>query len=125
MRISAVVVCLFLGLGLGTSGATAAMGPGTQPKSSWNDMQTFEYNIGRMAGGLQLCRRFEMAGELQAIADLTPYGKLGMRKMRAFDGLGGCGSLASNAEKILGDKETLIEYLQIKYDCSREDCVTR
>lgn len=123
MRISAIAVCLLLGLSAGD--ASAAAGPGTQPQSSWNDMQTLEYNIGRIAGGLQLCNRFTMAREMQEIADLTPYGKLGVRKMLVYDSMRGCGSLANNAETILGDKDKLMEYLKIKYDCSGEVCVAR
>ncbi|MEQ8356849.1 MAG: hypothetical protein RH942_15005 [Kiloniellaceae bacterium] len=105
--------------------AEAATGPGTQPKESWDKMQTFEYNIGRIAGGLELCRRYEMSREIQAIADLTPYGKLGMAKMRIFDGMRGCGGLAENAKSVLGDKEKLIEYMKIRHDCSRGDCLER
>jgi len=123
MRFLAVVFALFVGLAANV--AEAAMGAGTRPKASWDDMQTFEYNIGRMAGGLQLCRRFEMAKQMGAIAELTPYGKLGMRKMRAFDGLRGCGGLANNAEDLLKDKDKLIDYMKAKYDCSGEECVER
>ena len=123
MRFTAVVLALFLGLAANV--AEAAMGAGTRPKESWDKMQTFEYNIGRIAGGLELCRRFDMAGDMRAIAKLTPYGKLGMRKMRAFDGLRGCGGLANNAESLLEDKDKLIDYMKAKYDCSGEECVER
>jgi len=123
MRISAIVLMLFLGLA--ANEATAAVGAGTRPKASWDDMQAFEYNIGRIAGALQLCRRFDMAGQMRAIADLTPYGKLGMRKMRSFDAINGCGKVANNAESILGDKAKLMEYMKIKYSCSDGECVER
>lgn len=123
MRISAIVLMLFLGLA--ANEAAAATGASTRPKASWDDMQTFEYNIGRIAGALQLCRRYSMADEIREIAELTPYGKLGMRKMRSFDGINGCGSVASNAESILGDKSKLMEYMKIKYSCGDENCVER
>ncbi len=123
MRISAIVLMLFLGLA--ANEANAATGAGTRPKASWDDMQTFEYNIGRIAGALQICRRYDMADQMRAIADLTPYGKLGMRKMKTFDGIRGCGSVANNAESILGDKSKLMEYMKIKYSCSDGECVER
>ncbi len=123
MRNSAIFFMLFLGLA--ANEAAAAVGAGTRPKSSWDDMQTFEYNIGRIAGALHLCRRYSMADEMRQIADLTPYGKLGMRKMQSFDGINGCGSVASNAENILGDKSKLMEYMKIKYSCSDGECVER
>ena len=105
--------------------AQAATGTGARPPGSCDDMQQLEYNIGRIAIALDLCRRFSMSQEMQAIANLTPYGKLGMDKMRNFDGISGCGSIANNAEGLLGDKAKVIEYLKIKYDCSTADCIER
>jgi len=103
------------------------MGGGTQPKSSWDQMQTLEYNIGRIAGGLDLCRRYSLSQGMQSIAKLSPYGNLGMDKMRAFDAIrgGGCTSMAREAEKLLGDKDKLLDYLKAKYDCSEGNCVER
>ncbi len=66
-----------------------------------------------------------MSQEMQALANLAPCGKLGMDKMRSFDGISGCGSIASNAENLLGDKDKIIDYLKIKYDCSTADCIER
>jgi len=105
--------------------AKAATGPSTKPPGSWDDMQQLEYNIGRITVALDLCRRYGMSQEMQAIARLTPYGKLGMAKMRSFDGISGCGSVASSAEQLLDDKDKLIDYMKIKYDCSSGDCVER
>lgn len=123
MRFPSVTLILFLGLA--AHDAHAAAGADIRPRASWDNLQTLEYNIGKIAAGLQLYRHFDMAGELRAIADLTPYGQLGLRKVRAFDEIRGCGPLVNNAETILDDKDMLKDYLKIKYDCSSEECVKR
>lgn len=107
--------------------AQAGQGGGTQPLKSWDDMQTLEYDIGRIAGALDLCRRYSLSIELRSIANLSPYGKLGMSKMGAFDGIRGaaCARIADDAKSLLADKDKLEGYLKAKYDCSAGDCVER
>lgn len=112
---------------LQTGNAIAAVGPGQVPSESWNEMQKFEYYIGCLAGALNLCRRYRMYAEMRKRANLTPYGKIGLRAWSSYDDIvgAGCGRVAKDAEEILQDKDKLVDYLKAKYDCSSGDCVER
>ena len=126
MMKSLVAACLLVAsLGTGTAFAAAVSGHG--PSASWNEMQKFEYYIGDVAGALNLCRMYGKYAEMSQLAALTPYGKIGMKSRGPYDGIrgGSCGRISSAAEKILGDKEKLLDYLKAKYDCSSGKCVER
>lgn len=98
--------------------ALAATGPKVGPKDSWDDMQKFEYYIGQLGGALNLCNFFDLANQMQELANLTPYGKRGWNSLLAFDDIRGgrCNSYADSARKVLKDRERLIEYLGDKYN---------
>jgi len=123
MRAAFLISALLVGLSAGST--LAATGAGHGPQSSWNQMQKFEYYLGDLAGALNLCRRYSLYRELQALASLSPYGRKGIEAWLAYDGVRGCPGLSDQAEEILQDKAKILEYLKDKYDCSSGDCVER
>lgn len=104
--------------------AVAATGPKVGPKDSWDDMQKFEYNIGQLAGALNMCNNFGLSGRLRELSDLSPYGRQGWASLLGFDDLRGgrCNSYAESAEKLLDDRDKLWGYLTDKYDCPGGQC---
>ena len=105
--------------------ANAATAPGHGPKSSWNEMQKFEYYLGDLAGALNLCRRDGLYRELRELAVLTPYGQAGLDAWLSIDAVRGCPGLSNAAKDILKDKEEILDYLKARYDCSSGKCVER
>lgn len=122
--ISRLVFALLLMLAAAGS-AQAAAGAGHGPKSSWNEMQKFEYYLGDIAGALNLCRRNSLYQEMRSMAVLSPYGQAGLDAWLAYDGVRGCPGLSNTAEELLEDKEKILDYLKAKYDCSSGECVER
>ena len=127
IRLKASFFAAALAAALAASDAIAASSSTPGPQSSWTDMQKYEFNVGKLAGALNLCRRYSLHAELQKLASLSPYGRKGLKSLLSFDGLtvGGCARVKGYAEDVLRDKERLQEYLEGRYNCSTGDCVER
>ncbi len=120
----ALFFAAFAALWLMPSGAQAASGPGGGTPGNWTQMQKFEHYIGELSGALGICRNYDLASELKALADLSPYGRQGWAGMQSFDGIKGgyCGKIAADAKEILGDRDQLQAYLMEKYYCPAGRC---
>lgn len=118
MLAAVLAVCLSPAL------AVAATGPKVGPKESWDEMQKFEYQIGQLAGALNMCNSFGLSARLRELSDLSPYGRQGWASLLGFDDIRGgrCGSYADSAEKLLNDRDKLWGYLTEKYDCPGGEC---
>ena len=125
MKATVFLGLLLAGFSAGTAQAAAGAGPG--PSSSWNQMQKFEYYLGDMAGALNVCRMYGLHSEILELANLSPYGKRGYQGWAVYDDIRGavCGRVRNSAEKVLEDKDRLLEYLKSKYDCTSGNCVER
>ena len=107
--------------------AHAGAGGSLAPPDSWDEMQQLEYNIGLLAAGLNLCRRYSLSGELRALSKLSPYGQRGYRAAGAYDDINSaaCGGMVKSARQVLGDKKPLQQYLKAKYACNDGKCIER
>ena len=125
---------LLLGLGLALmaagggqiGGAQAGTLPGSGPNPNWTDMQKTEWYIGYMSKAAAICRFYDKASALSALASLSPYGRIGLRSFSG-DGFYGaaCQGIGEDADALLGDKSAFTEYFAAIYDCEAGgDCTT-
>jgi len=119
-RMLAAVLAVFISPAL----AAAATGPKVGAKDSWDEMQKFEYQIGQLAGALNMCNNFGLSARLRELSDLSPYGRKGWASLLSFDDIRGgrCGSYAESAKKLLDDRDKLRGYLTEKYHCPGGEC---
>ena len=104
--------------------AEAAAGSGHRPSEHWSEMQKLEFYMGRIAGALNICRKYALASELEELAGLSPYGRKGLASVQAYDSIKGgyCGKLAADGEALLADRDKFWAYLTDVYDCPGGEC---
>lgn len=79
------------------------------------DMQKSEYQIGTYSGWLRLCGYGSKASQISAFMKKSPYFRQGEKKMSKYDMGTGCTSSNEGIERILGEKDQWVRYLDITY----------
>src|SRR5690606_31673487 len=101
----------------------AAVGPVAGPNPNWTDMQKYEWYLGHMAIYAQMCGAYDEAAVLTRLARMSPYGSVGLGKMRG-DGVlrAACVGIVADAKDIVADASKLEESLEATYGCEGEGC---
>ncbi len=99
--------------------ADAATMPSSGPNPAWTESQKFEWYLGYMSDAASICRDYAAATQLAEVANLSPYGRIGLSAV-GVDGFNGaaCGRIRGRVKELLQKRETYIRYLTEKYDCS-------
>lgn len=100
-------------------GAQAGRLAAPGPNPDWTDNQKFEWYLGYMSKAATTCGNFSASNELNEIASLSPYGRIGLQGTSADRFTGpACGGILKRINELLQKKETYIRYLSESYDCS-------
>jgi len=120
--LSLVVVAL-LAVAAPDGGARAAIVSTGGPNPNWTEIQQYEWYLGYVAQGAQICGAYDDAVVLRRLARMSPYGDIGLSQHRADGFLGNaCVRLRAEAKDMAADAQKIEEHLEATYSCSDDGC---